>query len=354
MAPKGKILVAMSGGVDSSAACILLKEQGYDVVGVTLLLKGEIDEVSAKSIADAADKLGIEHHYLDCRDDFFQRVILPSALEYSCGRTPNPCCICNPAMKFAAVSAFADSLGIEKIATGHYAATVESDGCFYLKRGADKFKDQSYFLYRLSGSLLARLIFPLADKNKDEIRTITKDAGLEVFDRPDSQDVCFAVPGECCGETLRRLVAMPERPGNFIYNGKVVGRHPGVHLYTIGQRKGLGVALGKPAYISRINSRSGDIELVTDESIITVTSFSVDNAVWNCPVLPENIPELSVKIRYRTTDCPCQVTRCGDVWQVSSPSGVFRAVTPGQSAVFYWHERLLGGGIIRESDPVKC
>ena len=350
MALNKKILVAMSGGVDSSAACILLKNQGFDIIGVTLLLKGDIDDVSKRAIADTVNKLGITHHYLDCREDFFQRVILPSALEYSCGRTPNPCCICNPMMKFAAVSAFADSLGIEEIATGHYAAIVQHEGEFYLQRGADRAKDQSYFLYRLPGELLARLRFPLADKSKDEIRTISKEAGLAVFDRPDSQDVCFAVENECCGETLRRLAGLPVKNGNFIYQNKVVGRHNGVHLYTIGQRKGLGVALGKPAYISKIDTVSGDIELVTDESIITVNDFSVNNVVWNTSVPPEEVADLSVKIRYRTTDCLCRVERDGDIWRVKAENGIFRAVTPGQSAVFYQRERLLGGGIIMERE----
>ncbi len=344
----------MSGGVDSSAACVLLKNQGFDVTGVTLLLKGDIDEISKNAIADTVDKLGIKHHYLDCRQEFFQRVILASAQEYACGRTPNPCCICNPEMKFAAVSAFADSLGIERIATGHYVSIAQENGDFFLQRGADKYKDQSYFLYRLPSNLLARLYFPLADKNKDEIRAISKAAGLAVFDRPDSQDVCFAVENECCGETLRRLSGLPAKSGNFLYQGKVVGRHNGVHLYTIGQRKGLGVALGKPAYISRIDSVSGDIELVTDESIISVREFSIHNTVWNCDIQPEDIAELTVKIRYRTTDRPCRVSREGDVWHVTADEGVFRAVTPGQSAVFYSGSRLLGGGIISESRAAEC
>ena len=349
-----KILVAMSGGVDSSAACVLLKNQGFDVTGVTLLLKGDADEISKKAISDTVDKLGIEHHYLDCREEFFQRVILTSAQEYACGRTPNPCCMCNPEMKFAAVSAFADSLGIERIATGHYVSIAQENGEFFLQRGADKYKDQSYFLYRLDRNLLSRLCFPLADKLKDEIRAISKAAGLAVFDRPDSQDVCFAVENECCGETLRRLAGLPVKQGRFLYQGKVAGHHNGVHLYTIGQRKGLGVALGKPAYISKIDSVSGDIELVTDESIISVREFSIHNTVWNCDVPPEEISDLTVKIRYRTTDRPCCVVRDGSVWHVKSADGVFRAVTPGQSAVFYSGSRLLGGGIIAESGETVC
>ena len=354
MAQNRKILVAMSGGVDSSAACVLLKEQGFDITGVTLLLKGDIDDASRRTISDTIGKLGIEHHYLDHRQEFFQRVILASAQEYACGRTPNPCCLCNPQMKFAAVAAFADSLGITDIATGHYASICKDDGDCYLQRGADRAKDQSYFLYRLPQELLARLHFPLADKTKSEIRQISQAAGLEVFDRPDSQDVCFAVENECCGETLRRLSGLPAKPGSFIYQGKVVGKHPGIHLYTIGQRKGLGVALGKPGYISKIDSVSGTIELVTDESVISTASFSITDAVWNCGTAPENISDLTVKIRYRTTDCPCSVTRDGALWHIKSEAGLFRAVTPGQSAVFYQGERLLGGGIITESGEQLC
>jgi tRNA-specific 2-thiouridylase len=346
MSCRKKIIVAMSGGVDSSAACAILKEQNYDITGVTLLLKGDIDEQSAKSIEDTVKKLGIKHQYIDCRSDFTQKVIVPSALEYACGRTPNPCCLCNPEMKFAAILSFADSLGIDLVATGHYAAIKEENNSFYLERGGDTAKDQSYFLYRLDSNILKRLYFPLADKTKSEIRQISADAGLIVFDRPDSQDVCFAVENECCGETLRRLANLEVKQGNFIYQGKKVGRHKGIHLYTIGQRKGLGVALGVPAYISKIDPVTADIELVTDESLLALNSFEVKNTVWNYPEVPESLTDITVKIRYRTSAKNCTIERKNDTWLVSSNEGCFRAVTPGQSAVFYLGNRLLGGGII--------
>ena len=346
MSASAKIAVAMSGGVDSSAACALLKAQGYEITGVTLLLKGEADEISRAGIADTVNKLGIEHHYVDCRKNFLEKVIKPSALEYSCGRTPNPCCLCNPEMKFAALLDFADRLGITKVATGHYAA-IKNDGInTWISKAEDSAKDQSYFLYRLPESVLKRLLFPLADKTKNEIRAIAEHAGLKVFDRPDSQDICFAVENECCGETLRRLANLEVKRGNFLYQGRKVGVHNGVHLYTIGQRKGLGVALGVPAYISKIDAVTGDIELVTDEKLISISSFNISDVVWNHPEAPENIPNLTVKIRYRTGAKPCKVTRNNGIWSVSSENEVFRAVTPGQSAVFYCGDRLLGGGVI--------
>ena len=346
MSSQKKIVVAMSGGVDSSAACAILKEQDFDITGVTLLLKGDIDETSARSIDDTVKKLGISHYYVDCRNDFMQKVIVPSALEYSRGRTPNPCCLCNPEMKFAAILAFADSLGIEQAATGHYAAIKENDNSFYLERGEDTQKDQSYFLYRLASDTLKRLYFPLADKTKAQIRSIAGDAGLQVFDRPDSQDVCFAVENECCGETLRRLANLETKKGNFIYQNKIVGKHNGIHLYTIGQRKGLGVALGVPAYISKIDPVTTDIELVTDEKLLTLNSFEIKDTVWNYPAAPEDISGISVKIRYRTQAKQCSIVRKENTWVVNSNDGNFRAVTPGQSAVFYLGSRLLGGGII--------
>ena len=344
-APK-KIAVAMSGGVDSSAACAILKEQGYEITGITLLLKGEIDDVSRASIADTVNKFNIEHHYIDCRDSFLEKVIVPSALEYSRGRTPNPCCLCNPTLKFAALLEAADKLGIEQIATGHY-ASIQSDGInTWISQAEDAAKDQSYFLYRLEESVLKRLVFPLADKTKSEIRAIAEQAGLQVFDRPDSQDICFAVENECCGETLRRLANLEVRKGNFTYQNKKVGVHKGIHLYTIGQRKGLGVALGVPAYISTIDPESGNIELVTDEKLISISSFEITDVVWNYPDIPENISDLTVKIRYRTSAKPCTVSRQDGIWKVLSSNDIFRAVTPGQSAVFYSGSRLLGGGVI--------
>ena len=346
MSGNKRILVAMSGGVDSTAACAILKDQGYDISAVTLLLKGEIDEPSRLAIADAVKKLGIEHSYVDCRNDFLQRVITPSALEYACGRTPNPCCLCNKVMKFAALLDFADACGIQQIATGHYAKIVRENKTAFLARGSDSAKDQSYFLYRLPSEVLSRIMFPLAELTKSDIREIAKKAQLKVFDRPDSQDICFAVENECCGETLRRLAGLEIKKGNFLYQNKKVGSHNGIHLYTIGQRKGLGVALGVPAYISNIDPVTADIELTTDENFISVDSFTISDVVWNSPAAPEDIADISVKIRYRTRDVFCRVERDGDIWRVTAKEGVFRAVTPGQSAVFYSCDRLLGGGII--------
>ena len=249
-------------------------------------------------------------------------------------------------MKFAALLEYADKLGIERVATGHYAA-IKTDGTkTWISKAEDSAKDQSYFLYRLQENVLKRLIFPLADKTKSEIRAIAENAGLKVFDRPDSQDICFAVENECCGETLRRLANLEIKRGSFIYQNKKVGVHQGIHLYTIGQRKGLGVALGVPAYISQIVPETGDIELVTDEKLISVNSFAITDIVWNYPDMPENIPDLTVKIRYRTGAKNCTVKRNNDTWIVSSANDVFRAVTPGQSAVFYSGDRMLGGGVI--------
>ena len=344
MSASKKIAVAMSGGVDSSAACALLKAQGYEIIGITLLLKGEADEISRASISDTVKKLGIEHHYFDCRKDFLEKVIIPSAKEYACGRTPNPCCLCNPTMKCAALLEYADKLGIERVATGHYAA-IKTDGTnTWISKAEDSAKDQSYFLYRLQENVLKRLIFPLADKTKSEIRAIAENAGLKVFDRPDSQDICFAVDNECCGETLRKAAKLPPCPGRFVYDGKTVGRHSGFHKFTIGQRNGHGIALGKPAYISRINAQNGDIELVTDKEKLACTSFYLKECNQLLPQLPAE--GLTVQIRYRSYPVKCRVEiLTGDTWQVF-PEKPLYAVTPGQAGVLYLENTVAGGGII--------
>ena len=352
MIPKSdskKIVVAMSGGVDSAVAALLLRRAGFTPIGVTLLLSGDFSASSRAALAKLSCQLGIEHHYLDWRREFEDKVIRHCAEIAASGRTPNPCCVCNPLVKFAALFAFADELSIAAAATGHYVGISSDPGASYLLRGNDAAKDQSYFLYRLPPVWLSRLHFPLSGLTKPEVRRLAAEAQLAVAEQPDSQDICFAVPGESCGRTLLRRSHLTSIGGDFIYDGKVVGHHHGIAEYTIGQRKGLNVALGKPGYVKSIDPESGAITLVTEPSQLESQQLLVTDTVWHGENRPDDYADLSVKIRFRSPDCPCRVTTDAEGnWKIESATP-FRAATPGQAAVIYQGRRLLGGGVIVES-----
>ena len=337
-----KIVAALSGGVDSSAAAALVLRDGAEVVGVTLALKHPDPAFSAsqkcagnrdaEAAAAVCRKLAIPHVVLDRFPLFRDRVLRPAAETYLAGRTPNPCCFCNALVKFAALLDYAREIGAEKVVTGHYARIAGGR----LRRGVDPVKDQTYFLYRLTPEMLAHIAFPVGEMRKEEVRAFAASLDLPTAERPDSQDACFMAEGECFGETLRRLFDLPARPGRFRYRGKVVGRHPGIHRYTLGQRKGLNVALGVRGYIAAIRA-DGDIELETDETRLFSRGFTLTQV---CGEIPERS---SVQIRYRSQPVPAAY-RNGAV-QTDAPQ---RAVTPGQSAVFYDGDTLCGGGVIDE------
>jgi len=348
-----KIAAALSGGVDSSVAAVLAQRAGHEVVGVTLRLRhpdpafsasqlcaGKSDEESVRAVCR---KLGIEAHFIDAFPRFSERVLRPAAEEYAAGRTPNPCCRCNEEVKFALLAAHAREIGAERIVTGHYAIIDRSGAAPRLLRGEDPERDQSYFLYRLPPELLAMLDFPVGRLAKPEVRRIAAEHGLSTAERPDSQDACFQVPGECFGETLRRLFSLPRRPGRFLFEGREVGRHEGLHQYTIGQRKGLRVALGRPAYIRAIDPETGDIEVVTDPASLLARAFFVNDLA-----LPGGLPACAgVQIRYRGTPVPAAI-EAAPGGALVTPEKPLRAVTPGQAAVFYDGRVLLGGGVIGE------
>jgi len=351
-----KLIAAMSGGVDSSVAAALALRQSHEVIGVTLRLKhpdpdfsaaqlcvGRSDEAAVLSVCAA---LGMEHRFVERFPAFSERVLRPAALEYLAGLTPNPCCNCNELVKFATLFEIADELGADGVLTGHYARIERASGDVRLLRGSDPAKDQTYFLYRLRRWMLARLYFPVGDLTKPEVRKEAAKMGLVTAEKRDSQDACFQVPGECFGETLRRLFELAPKPGNFVYRGRAVGRHGGIHQYTLGQRKGLGVALGVPAYVAAIDAITGDIVLETEEGVLLKDSFRV-GAVNS--LLAGSFPErMQVQVRYRSRAVPARLEPEGDggyrVW-LDEPQ---RAVTPGQSAVFYDDRMLLGGGIIQK------
>lgn len=339
MEKRGRIVVALSGGVDSSVAALLLQRSGWEVVGATLMLRPEA-AAPDPALARFCREHGIELHAVPAAGEFAEKVLVPAAKEYDRGRTPNPCCECNEVLKFALLNEFARSIGADALATGHYCVSDRTA----LYRGRDRAKDQSYFLYRLKRELLPFLRFPLGKLTKPEVREFARAEGLECAERPDSQDVCFAVPGECCGDTLLRAAGLPPRPGSVTCAGRIVGRHAGIHRCTIGQRGGLGVALGVPAYVKRIDGTSGEVELCTDRAELGCTVFRLSRVNWQQQP-PASGSELEIQIRYRSRPARCRICPEGDLCRVETDAPLF-AVTPGQAGVIYENDRLLGGGVI--------
>ena len=333
----------MSGGVDSATAAVMAKEAGYETIGVTLRMR-EPSPGAEQVLDEVVSKLGIPLHVLDREKEFKERVLLPAAREYACGRTPNPCCECNRSFKFAELLAFAHDMEADELWTGHYAVIDPRPDNPVLRRGADSAKDQSYFLYSLTPEMLRTIRFPLGKFTKAEVRAFAASRGFAFSGCPDSQDICFAEPDMCCGETLRRAAGLPERPGRFLFEGETVGHHTGVHRFTVGQRNGYGVALGRPAYIARIDAASGDIELVTDREKLACSVFRLERTNLLSDALPRE--GLSIQIRYRSRPVSCHVEALPDgTWRVETEVPQY-AVTPGQAGVIYCHDRVAGGGVI--------
>ena len=355
MMSKKKVLVALSGGVDSSVAALLAKQAGYEVVAATLDMTPPDPALRAawscggtagKTIAELTGKLGIEHRYIACYELFQERVLKKCFQEYASGRTPNPCCLCNPCLKFAVLLDFAKQIGAEKLLTGHYARLTADH---LIERGDDPVKDQSYFLYRLTREQLEKIEFPVGDMKKSEVRALAAAHHLPTAVTPDSQDACFRFPGEGFSETLFRIFHGETKPGDFLHENRKVGRHSGIHAFTLGQRKGLGVALGVPAYVKNINQYTGAIELVTDVTQLERHIFQVAELNWQSRKLPGPDETLQIQVRYRTPPVSGKVrlTSGGAAVTLDRP---VRAVTPGQSAVFYRGKTMLGGGIIADHD----
>lgn len=344
----------MSGGVDSSVSAALLKKKGYDVIGITMdIWPAKADATagccSASAVDDAkhvADKLGIPHYTLNFRDVFKETVVNDFIKEYSEGRTPNPCVRCNQFVKFEHLLRKADELGAELLATGHYAVIVKGkDAMYELHRSPDRTKDQSYFLYGMSQAALRRTLFPVGDITKTETRKIAKELGLRVADKKDSQEICF-IEDNNYGRFLAENVPDINKPGPIIdTEGNRLGMHRGIAFYTVGQRKGIGVAFSKPYYVVKIDRGSNTI-VIGDEKETLGKKLSADNVVWTSVLAPSKSFKAKVKIRHGSVEEPATVTPNGrDRVDVVFSKNI-RSITPGQSAVFYKGDMVIGGGII--------
>ena len=340
---KKKVAVAMSGGVDSSITAAILLERGFEVVGVTMQLNDFSTEFQdAKKIAE---QLGIVHYVADFRATFRTEIENYFVSEYLRGRTPNPCVKCNKKIKFGKLFDFAKFIGADYLATGHYARIVFEDDRFKLKKGIDIKKDQSYVLYNLTAENLSKIIFPLGEMSKSETRNLAESLKLSVANKPDSQEVCF-IPNNDYKDFISRRADNVDalKPGEIVDTaGKILGRHNGVANYTIGQRKGLGIAAECPLYVVRLDVENHQVivgksdELFSDE----LTAEDV-HWIYSPKIFPA---KLQAKIRYGFRVADCTVESFGDNLRVKffEPQ---RAVTKGQSIVFYDGEEVLGGGVI--------
>lgn len=338
-----KIAIGLSGGVDSSTAAHLLLQQGFDVTGIILRLKP--DSLADADIADArriADALGIELHVLDRREIFKKSVIEPFVSEYLAARTPNPCVECNAAIKFGVMLDYALEIGCDGIATGHYAKIEEKDGRFLLRR-SESAKDQSYFLYRLNQFQLAHSMFPLEGMEKEKIREIAEKADLPVAKKGDSQEICFVPNDDYIAYLTAMGISSPK--GNFIdKSGNILGTHSGIINYTIGQRKGLG-AFGKPMFVTGINAADNTVTIGENGSQYS-RGLVADRLNF---IAVEELTEpmrADVKIRFRAKEQPATVTPNGDGTVTVIFDEPQRSVTPGQGAVFYDGDIIIGGGRI--------
>jgi tRNA-specific 2-thiouridylase len=362
-----RVVVAMSGGVDSSVAAGLMVEQGHEVVGLTMKLRDTTAEeragrsascCSPDDVMDArgvCDLMGIPHYTADYRDAFRRAVMEPFARAYLQGRTPNPCVLCNDHLKFAALLTRARALGADLLVTGHYARTwTDADGRVHLGVAADARKDQSYFLFGIAPEALARIRFPLGDMDKPAVRGHAKRLGLPIWDKPDSEDICF-VPGGDYARVVEEILAesgAPPPPAGRIVDeaGRELGRHEGIHRFTVGQRKGLGVSRGEPLYVLGVDAASGDVR-VGDADGLGASGLVARDCNWLVDPPSAEGRAVTARIRYRHAGVPARVHADGGGGARVEFETAVRAVSPGQAVVFYDGDEVLGGGWIERPIP---
>jgi tRNA-specific 2-thiouridylase len=348
---KGSVLVAMSGGVDSSVAALLLCEAGYRVTGATMQLGVRSDDDRGRWCGrdDAGDarrvceSLGIPHRVVDLARDMREEVIDRFVREYRRGRTPNPCIDCNRHLKFGRLLETARSEGFDSLATGHYARIERIRGRYRLLKPRDRAKDQTYFLYAIRRADLTSILFPLADRTKEEVRTLAREARLPVAERVESQDICF-VPRKGYRRFVEAL-AGPSEPGPIMdLEGRERGRHAGIASYTVGQRSGLGISAPAPLYVLSVEVENNRV-VVGEKKDLLARGLLATGA----NLLLERLPRLAeAKIRYRKKASPCRVTREGDNLRIEFEEPQ-ESVTPGQAVVLYRGDEVLGGGVIERA-----
>ncbi|MGB3466086.1 MAG: tRNA 2-thiouridine(34) synthase MnmA [Cyclobacteriaceae bacterium] len=364
MSKKGRILVAMSGGIDSSLAAVMLHEEGYEVIGMTMKTwdyagsggsKKETGCCSLDSINDArniAVQLGFPHFILDIREEFGDYVINHFTDEYLAGRTPNPCVLCNTHIKWDALLRRADKLDCEYIATGHYANIREENNRYVISKGVDHLKDQSYALWGISQQSLSRTKYPLGQLTKTQIREMATDRGfVELVSKSESYEICFVPDNDYRGFLKRRVDGLEEQVagGEFVLeDGNVVGKHEGYPFYTVGQRKGLGIALGYPVYVTEIQKENNRVVLGTFDELSRDGMYVNQLNMSKYESIEGERMDTITKVRYNDNGSPAVIEQVGDTMKVYFGKGV-KAIAPGQAAVFYEGEDVIGGGWITKS-----
>jgi tRNA-specific 2-thiouridylase len=360
MAQKSRVLVAMSGGLDSSVTALMLHEQGYEVIGITMKTwdyatsGGERKTTGCCSLDDINDARalavdrGFPHYILDIREEFGEHIIENFTHEYLAGRTPNPCVLCNTHIKWDALLRRADKLGCEYIATGHYANVRRENGRYVVSKGVDESKDQSYVLWGLKQEALARTLFPMGKFHKTEIRRMALDFGYNsLAKKAESYEICFIPDNDYRGFLKRRVPELEAQVagGNFVdTKGNVIGKHKGYPFYTIGQRKGLGQAFGRPVFVTHIDPKTNTVTL-GDEKDLESGELYVRDVNWGKYARITDGMEVTAKIRYKDAGSACVLYHEGNMLRAHFPVKV-KAVTPGQSAVFYEGNDVIAGGFI--------
>lgn len=343
-----KVLLGMSGGVDSSVSALLLQEQGYEVIGVTMQL---LDKENIESINDAkkvCQKLGIEHHVVDLKKVFKERVIENFISTYMCAKTPNPCVECNKYLKFGELFNFAKQFECDYIATGHYARIEYSNkyNQYVLAKSKSKLKDQTYFLYDIDKKNLPNIIFPLSDfDDKNEIRKIAEERGLEIAQKKDSQEICFIENNNYIEFLQKQNPGKTIERGNIVLkNGKILGTHNGLIHYTIGQRKGIGISYQEPLYVIKLDSEKNEVVVGTEKELYS-KELTAKNLNFLVDINLQEGIEIQAKVRYRANPAKATLKVEGDFAKVVFEQEQ-RAITPGQSIVFYMDDIVLAGGKI--------